>query len=225
MLVLPFAAALRPPRSVAILGNAAGTTARAYGHYFPRARVDAVEIDEELTKVGRELFDLRGPRLRVYTADARPFLRRTRRRWDAIVVDAYRQPYIPFYLTTREFFALVRERLAPGGVVLVNVGHPKGSDGLERVLSATMGAELATVLRDPVKDTNVVLLGTAGDASAGRLRAAVPSLPADLRPVADAAAGRLAHRAGGGSVYTDDRAPVEWLVDTSILQVAAHGER
>jgi spermidine synthase len=225
MLVLPFAAARRAPRSVAILGNAAGTTARAYGHYFPRARVDAVEIDAELTKVGRELFDLRGRRLRVYTADARPFLRRTQRRWDVIVVDAYRQPYIPFYLTTREFFALVRERLAPGGVVLVNVGHPEGSDRLEQVLSATMGAELPTVLRDPVKDTNVVLLGTAEDASGDRLRAAVPSLPADLRPVADAAAGRLAPRVGGGSVYTDDRAPVEWLVDTSILQVAAHGER
>jgi spermidine synthase len=225
MLVLPFAGARRPPRSVAILGNAAGTTARAYGHYFPRARVDAVEIDEELTKVGRELFDLRGPRLRVYTADARPFLRRTQRRWDAIVVDAYRQPYIPFYLTTREFFALVRERLAPGGVVLVNVGHPAGSDRLEQVLSATMGAELPTVLRDPVKDTNVVLLATAGRASADRLRAAASSLPADLRPVADAAAGRLRPGVGGGSVYTDDRAPVEWLVDTSILQVAAHGER
>jgi spermidine synthase len=225
MLVLPFAAARRAPRSVAILGNAAGTTARAYGHYFPRARVDAVEIDAELTKVGRELFDLRGRRLRVYTADARPFLRRTQRRWDVIVVDAYRQPYIPFYLTTREFFALVRERLAPGGVVLVNVGHPEGSDRLEQVLSATMGAELPTVLRDPVKDTNVVVLGTAEDASGDRLRAAVPSLPADLRPVADAAAGRLAPRVGGGSVYTDDRAPVEWLVDTSILQVAAHGER
>ncbi|HEV8151608.1 MAG TPA: fused MFS/spermidine synthase, partial [Solirubrobacteraceae bacterium] len=39
MLVLPFAAARRAPWSVAILGNAAGTTARAYGHYFPRARV------------------------------------------------------------------------------------------------------------------------------------------------------------------------------------------
>jgi len=29
----------------------------------------------------------------------------------------------------------------------------------------------------------------------------------------------------GGSVYTDDRSPVEWLVDASIVQVAAHGER
>jgi spermidine synthase len=225
MLVLPFAVTARRPRSVAILGNAAGTTARAYGHYFPRARVDGVEIDEELTRIGRELFDLRGPRLRLHTADARPFLRRTQRRWDVIVVDAYRQPYIPFYMATREFFALVRDRLTPGGVVLVNVGHPEGSDDLERVLSATMAAELPTVLRDPVKDTNVVLLASAGDASARRLHAAVPSLPADLQPVAGAAAARLALRLGGGRVYTDDVAPVEWLVDASILKVAANGER
>ena len=141
------------------------------------------------------------------------------------MVDAYRQPYIPFYLTTREFFELVRERLNPGGVVLVNVGHPQGSDSLERVLSATMAAELETVLRDPVKDTNVVLLGTTGNASAQRLRDALPSLPAELQPVAGAAAARLAARMRGGRVYTDDLAPVEWLVDASILQVAAHGER
>ncbi len=60
MLVLPFAAGAGAPRSVAILGNAAGTTARAYGHFFPRTRVDAVEIDGALTDVGRRLFDLRG---------------------------------------------------------------------------------------------------------------------------------------------------------------------
>ena len=62
MLVLPFAARGRPPRSVAILGNAAGTTARAYGHFFPGTRVDGVEIDGELSEVGRRLFDLRGAR-------------------------------------------------------------------------------------------------------------------------------------------------------------------
>jgi spermidine synthase len=58
------------------------------------------------------------------------------RRYDAIFVDAYRQPYIPFYLTTREFFRLVRARLNPGGAVVVNVGHPEDSDALERVLTA-----------------------------------------------------------------------------------------
>jgi spermidine synthase len=225
MLVLPFAATRRPPRSIAILGNAAGTTARAYGHFFPHTRIDAVEIDGELTDIGRRYFDLRAPRLHTHAADARPFLRRSKQRYDVIVVDAYRQPYIPFYLATREFFELARDRLAAGGVVLINVGHPERSDRLEQVLSATMAAVFPTVLRDPSEQTNSVLLGTAGAASAGRLLAAAPGLPAPLAPVASAAAARLRPSLRGGRVYTDDVAPVEWLVDASIVQVAAEGGR
>ena len=95
----------RPPGRIAILGNAAGTVARGFGHYFPRTSVDAVEIDGELTDLGRRFFDLRNPRMRVYTEDARPWLERSAGGYDAIMVDAYRQPYIPFYLATREFFA------------------------------------------------------------------------------------------------------------------------
>jgi spermidine synthase len=224
MLALPLATG-QAPRSVAILGNAAGTTARAYGHYFPRARVDGVEIDRALTDVGRSLFDLRGPNLHLHTADARPFLRRSRTRWDVIVVDAYRQPYIPFYLATREFFGEVRDHLTPRGVVLINVGHPRDSDRLEKVLSATMGEVFATVLRDPVKSTNTVLLGADAVASAGAMRGASRSQPADLATVTTAAAGRLAPALRGGAVYTDDRAPVEWLIDASIVKVAAEGER
>ncbi len=225
MLVLPFAAGRGAPRSVAILGNAAGTTARAYGHFFPRTRVDAVEIDGALTDVGRRLFDLRGPNLHLHTADARPFLRRTGRKFDLIVVDAYRQPYIPFYLSTREFFALAHEHLTPRGMVVINVGHPETSDGLEKVLTATMGAELRTVVRDPSEPTNTMLVGTDAPVSAGALRAAIPRMPDDLQPVADAAAGRLEAPLRGGRVYTDDVAPVEWLIDASIVQVAARGER
>jgi spermidine synthase len=224
MLALPFATG-GTPRSVAILGNAAGTTARAYGHYFPRARVDGVEIDAALTDVGRELFDLRGPNLQLHTADARPFLRRSSARWDVIEVDAYRQPYIPFYLATREFFGEVRDHLTPRGVVLINVGHPRDSDRLEKVLSATMGKVFATVLRDPVKSTNTVLLGTDAVASPGAMRAAARSQPPDLARVTAGAADRLAPALRGGDVYTDDRAPVEWLIDASIVKVAAEGER
>src|SRR3954452_14915921 len=225
MLVLPFAAGAGAPRSVAILGNAAGTTARAYGHFFPRARVDGVEIDGALTDVGRRLFDLHGPNLHLHTADARPFLRQTKRRYDLIVVDAYRQPYIPFYLATREFFALVHDHLTPRGMVVVNVGHPERSDGLEKVLSATMGAELRTVPRDPSEATNTMLLGTDTPVSAAALRAAVPRMPAPLQPIALDTAARLAAPLRGGRVYTDDVAPVEWLIDTSIVKVAARGER
>jgi spermidine synthase len=225
MLVLPFAARARPPRDIAILGNAAGTTARAYGHFFPATIVDAVEIDGELTAIGRRYFDLRAPNLRTHTADARPYLRRTNERYDAIVVDAYRQPYIPFYLATKEFFGLVRERLRPGGVVIINVGHPERSSRLERVLGATLAAVFPSVMRDASQPTNTMLVASAGPLSAATLERSAVGLPAQLRPVATAAAARLAPRLPGGRVYTDDVAPVEWLVDSSIVQVAADGER
>jgi len=224
-LVLPFAALDRPPAKLAILGNAAGTTARAYGRFFPATEIDGVEIDGELTDIGRRFFDLRNPRLTTHTTDARPFLRRTRERYDAIFVDAYRQPYIPFYLTTREFFELVRDRLRPGGVVIVNAGHPEDSDALEQTLGATLGAVFSTVLRDPAKDVNTLLLATTGDASGARLRAMTRTLPGALRSLATAAAARVGPRLAGGRVYTDDIAPVEWLIDATIVEVAARGER
>jgi spermidine synthase len=220
-LVLPAAALRRPPARVAILGSAAGTTVRAYGHYFPATRLDAVEIDRELIDVGRRLFDMHAPHLRTHAQDARPWLQRSGGGFDAIFVDAYRQPYIPFYLATREFFALARERLRPGGVLILNVGHPRGSARLERVLAATLGDVFTTVLRDPVEPTNSLLVATDAPAGPGRLRAAAARLPADLRPVAELAADRLRPARRGGQVYTDDRAPVEWLIDSSIVQYAA----
>jgi len=225
-LVAPLAVLGRPPRRIAILGNAAGTTARAYGRYFPETYVDGVEIDGELSEIGREYFDMRNPRLETFTDDARPYLRRTDRRYDAILVDAYRQPYIPFYLATREFFELARDRLNPGGVVLVNAGHPEGNDDLERVLGATMDEVFGTVLRDPAEPTNTLLIGTdRPGAGARRLRQAARAIHPDLQPRATDAANRLAPRLPGGRVYTDDRAPVEWLIDASIVEVAARGER
>ncbi|MGN6201808.1 MAG: spermidine synthase, partial [Solirubrobacterales bacterium] len=219
-LVLPATASARPPRRVAILGNAAGTVARSFGHFFPTTAVDAVEIDAELTELGRRFFDLRNPRMDVYAEDARPWLERSEGGYDAVMVDAYRQPYIPFYLASREFFELARERLAPGGVVIVNVGHPEGGRELERVLGRTMAAAFPRVLRYPTEPTNTLLVAGEGAFSAARLERNLRSLPAQLRPEARQAADRLEPRLPGGEVYTDDRAPVEWLVDSSLLEYA-----
>jgi spermidine synthase len=221
-LVLPLASRHGVPRRVAILGDAAGTVARAYGHYFPATRVDAVEIDGELTTIGRRYFDLRGPKLHLYTADARPWLAASRARYDAIFLDAYRQPYIPFYLVTREFFASVRDHLRPGGVVIVNVGHIPGSNGLEKVVSATLRAVFPVVIRDPLNSGNsLVMAGTTG-LSGDRILAAAQRgvLSPDLMGLAATVAGRLEPALRGGTVYTDDRAPVEWLTDLSILRYA-----
>ena len=217
-LVLPLAAEPGSPGRIAILGDAAGTVARAYGHYFRQTRVDAVELDGELTAIGRRYFDLGGPGLHLYTADARPWLAASNARYDAVFVDAYRQPYIPFYLLTREFFALARARLRPGGVVAVNVGHVPGSDSLEKVVSATLRAAFPVVMRDPVDATNSLVMASSEALSTSRIVAA--QLPPEVRSLGRRVAGRLGPALEGGAVYTDDRAPVEWLTDLSILRYA-----
>jgi predicted membrane-bound spermidine synthase len=212
----------RAPSSLAILGNGAGTTVRAYGEFFPETTIDGVEIDGELTELGRRWFGLRDrPGLELHTDDARPFLRRADERWEAIMVDAYRQPYIPFYLTTREFFQLTRERLEPGGVVIVNAGHPEGSDDLEKVLAAGLREAYPHVMRDPITEFNTLLIASDEEPTAERLEAAIPDADPRLRPVLAATAGRLGPAATGGDVFTDDRAPVEWLIDRSIISYAA----
>lgn len=220
-LVLPFAARAEPPRRVAVLGNAGGTLARQYGHFWPDAEIDGVELDPKVSEVGYRFFDMgANERLTVHDADARPWLRASPGGYDLIVLDAYHQPYIPFYLATREFFALARERLAPDGILAVNVGHPGGSDHLERVVGATMGEAFRTVLRAPVKRNNTVLIGTQAAASAAMLAAAADDLPDELRRPARTAADKIGPRLPGGDVYTDDRAPVEWLTDKSLLEYA-----
>jgi spermidine synthase len=221
-LVAPLAAGAGPPRRIAILGDAAGTVARAYGRLLPSTQVDAVELDGQLTTIGRRFFGLGGPHLHVYTADARPWLAARRTRYDAIFLDAYRQPYIPFYLLTREFFASLRAHLTPGGVVIVNVGHIPGSAGLEKVVSATLASTFSTVLRDPVSSTNSLVLASTGPLVPAAILAGVSRLAAapQLSDLAASVAARLAPALHGGRIYTDDRAPVEWLTDFSILGYA-----
>jgi spermidine synthase len=219
-LVLPLADGFGVPRRIAILGDAAGTVARAYGHYFPTTRVDAVELDGELSTIGRRYFGLRGPGLHLYTADARPWLAASSANYDSIFVDTYRQPYIPFYMVTREFFESVRSHLKQGGTVIVNVGHIPGSDALEKVVTATMHAVFPVVIRDRVSATNSLVAGSLRPPSAAHLIAAAADLPSDLRGLDASVAARVGSALRGGSVYTDDRAPVEWLTDLSILRYA-----
>ena len=223
MLALPLLLA-RPPRSLAILGNDGGTVGRAFGRIWPAVEIDGVEIDPAVSDAGRRFLGLAdNPRMRVHDADARPFLRRSERRYDLVFVDAYHQPYVPFYLATREFFRLVRERLAPGGIVALNVATVPGDRRLERALAGTLAAELPEVRVWPVLRFNHLVLGfttpfggiESRAARVAPLAALAPRLERQLSaPVAPAA-----------RPWTDDRAPVEWITDRMIVEYAARGGR
>ena len=185
-------------------------------------RVDGVEIDSELSEIGRRYFDMNNPRLHLYHEDARPFIRRIDARYDVITVDAYRQPYIPFYLTTKEFFEEVRDRLRTRRRAGDQRRPPRGPGRIRE------GAERDDRRGVPVRDARPDQADQHADR--GESRAAVggaccgsPSVPPELRATA-AVAGRSGRRCAGGAVYTDDKAPVEWLIDKSIIDYAAAGD-
>jgi spermidine synthase len=212
----------RPLRSVAILGNAAGTTARALGVFYPQAHVDGVELDPAVSRVGREYFGLDdNPRLTVHDADARPFLRRTDSRYDLIVVDAYHQPYVPFYLATREFFRLARDRLAPGGIVALNVASVPGDDRLLEGIAGTVRHEFDAVDVWPALRFNKILL--AYD-EPGIHRIVLNDVQPELRPLVRLLVRQLRPAPPKAKrPWTDDRAPVEWVTDRMIVEYAARG--
>jgi spermidine synthase len=213
----------RPLRSVAILGNAAGTTARALGVFYPEARVDGVELDPAVSRVGRRYFGLGdNSRLTVHDADARPFLRSTDERYDLIIVDAYHQPYVPFYLATREFFRLARDRLAPGGILALNVASVPGDDSLLDGISGTLTHEFDQVAVWPALRFNKILL--AFDEPAAFRRILLNDVPEPLRPLVNLYVRQVRPVTEKAKrPWTDDRAPVEWVTDRMIVEYAASG--
>jgi spermidine synthase len=215
----------RPLRRVAILGNAGGTTARALAHFYPGVQIDGVELDPAVTEAARRYMGLGSiPGLRVVTADARPFLRRTSARFDLIVVDAYRQPYVPFYLATRQFFQLARERLRPGGILALNVATVPGDHRLAEGVSGTLRSVFPQVLAWQALDLNQLVLGLDRPQSRASLRAAVPRTPARIRVLTRLLAAQARPAAPAARPWTDDRAPVEWVTDRMILDFAVRGD-
>ena len=221
-----------PARRMLVIGDAAGTSRRALRELRPQLDVEGVELDPEVTAVGRRWFDLRGS---VHAGDGRPFLAHAAgQRWDVIHVDAYRQPYIPFYLATREFFELARRRLEPGGVLSINVGSAPSDPRINEAVAASMRAVFPFVARYRAETYNEVIVAVDDPATtiaslaarirAGELRGADRAQQARLHQLFEGFAGGMRQvQADPDRVLTDDRAPVEWMTDRMILGEAGAG--
>ena len=210
----------REPARLAVLGNAGGTVARAFGRFWPEVDIDGVEIDPAVTDAGFRFLGMGdNPRLTAHDADARPFLRRTGARYDLIYVDAYHQPYVPFYLATREFFELIRERLRPGGLVALNVATVPGDQRLVDELAATLATVFPEVRVWPVLRFNHVVVGLTepgGDVATAQRP--------ELRPLAALLRDQLGPPVPpSAEPWTDDHAPVEWITDRMIVEYASRG--
>jgi len=210
-----------PVRRVAILGNAGGTVARAYRRFYPQARIDGVEIDPKVSSIGERFFGLEpGPLMHLYNEDARPFLLGHDYRYDIICVDAYRQPYVPFYLATREFYQLARSRLRPGGIVALNVASLPRDHALVEQTAGTLATVFSRVNRWQALRFNALVIGSDRPLTSASLARARRSAPARLRPLVRLLERQAEPAAPAHDPWTDDRAPVEWVVDRMIVNAA-----
>jgi predicted membrane-bound spermidine synthase len=219
------------PRRVLIIGLAGGTAARQLTAAYGGVQIDGVEIDPRIIEVGRRYFAMTEPNLNAVAADGRFYLDRARNDYDLVVIDAYRQPYIPFHLTTREFFQDVRRHLSATGVVVVNVGRAPGDYRLVDAVTGTLGdvfpeiyqQDTARFLNTMVYATNQPTQPDEVAANLGHARADYPPVVADI--LEESGVHPVVHDQPHLPIYTDDLAPVERLVDSIILKYISSGGR
>jgi spermidine synthase len=106
----------------AAIGLGGGGIAWYQHKSLPAMHTIAVELDPAVTRLAGEYFGVRAEaNFDVATEDGRVYLSHSDRRFDILLIDAYRGPFVPFHLLTTEFYKLVAARLKPGGVAVQNV--------------------------------------------------------------------------------------------------------
>ena len=208
-----------PPQNALIIGLGGGIIANQLHYFHPRLEIDGVEIDPKVIEIARSYFAL-SDAVRTYNQDGRIFVDLLGDGKHAIVIiDAYtQQVYIPFHLTTREFFSQVKRGLTDDGIVAMNVSSAREDSPLIQSISNTLRLVFGHVyrLRIPGSVDNVVL---ASDRSVDFTLLAGAG-GTELRGIA-----RYSQENFRESEFdtryrplTDDLAPIEHMVDWEILK-------
>lgn len=233
-LVAPF---FNPPphrpaqvQSLALVGLAAGTISKQYTQVYGPIPIDGIEIDPAIVEVGREYFAMNEPNLNVIVQDGRWALARSDRRYSVIGVDAYRLPYIPWNLTTREFFEEARAHLTKDGVLVINVGRTFDDRRLIEAMVGTLQAVFPSVHVVDVEGTfNSILYATVQPSTPENLAVNLAYMdentPALLREAAQRALDNLQPTPASSVVFTDDVAPVEQLTNSIVLRFILSGSQ
>jgi spermidine synthase len=214
-----------PAKKLLVLGMGAGRSIEVTRAVAPEIEVDAVEIDPDVVRVAGKFFGLpqNDPNLHVHIVDARPWLAEHEAKSDLVHIDLFQGgPYVPFYLTTVEFFRLVRSRTTDGGMVMVNVYDEGPAHELLEAMGATMKVVFPSVERLSVRGGSHILFAF------GKKRALAETV-ARLKKGAGAEwVQELAQKAAaemvefepraGSVVFTDDKAPIEEMTRRMLVE-------
>ena len=229
-------------KSALLLGLGAGTVpkqlTKAYGSQI---HIDGVEIDPEIISLGRQYFDMNEPNLNAIAEDGRYALNNSNQKYDIIGVDAYKQPYIPFHMTTKEFFQQARDHLNPNGVVVINAGTP----GVNNKIDYRLADALAQTMKQVYPNVYMIDLYTvAGYFNTMVVATNQPTTLANFQNnMSQVVTNDLIKQVGTGAltknsikewtgvsedgtvppVFTDDLAPVERLIDQVIIDYVVSG--
>jgi len=213
--------ALHPaPKDVLLVGLGGASIPKFIGSHWPEVRLDILEIDPDVVTVCQEYFAFKGgPQMRVIVMDGRMYLKRSRKTYDVIMLDAYAADHVPFHLTTLEFVRLVHDHLKPGGVVASNLWEYGINRFYHAELRTFQNVFPETYLFRAGTSGNVIVFGTrrgqrvpveAWARRAERL-ADGKDLGYDLPALVRREYSVLTGREIDETVLTDDRAPVGTL--------------
>lgn len=216
---------------MAIIGLAAGTTARQATAVFGALPIDGYEIDPEIIEIGQEYFGMTMPNLTAYAVDGRWGLYTSDHQYTLIGVDAYRPPYIPWHLTTREFFQLTKDHLTEKGVLVINVGRTPTDRSLIDGLVTTLRTVFPSVhIMDIPNSLNSMVYATVNPTTYEDLVRNYSVLREDpgIHPLLLNAIEKVILYdqpiPSATIVFTDDKAPVEWVVNKMVLDFIFAGE-
>lgn len=218
-------------KRMAIVGLAAGTTARLATAVYNGLPIDGFEIDPKIVEIGRKYFDMNMPNLNVHIGDGRLGLEESKYLYDIIAVDAYRPPYIPPHMTTREFFEICASHLTDTGVLTINAASVPGDRRLINGLATTMAAVFPSVhVMDIPGTLNTMIFATKQSTSNENFAVNLVALSQDPNTnplLLNAMQTTFANLKPGyetTTVFTDDRAPIEWIVNDMVIRFVIGGE-
>jgi len=209
--------------NAAVIGLAAGSIPKQFTRVFGDIPIDGIELDPAIVQAGRDYFALTDPNINVIVGDGRYELNKLEDKYDVITIDAYKVPYIPWHLTTKEFFEEVQAHLSEDGVVAINVGRAPEDRTLIEAMTATMQTVYPTLYAIDVPGSlNTILVATNQPTSpeniAQNLAQLDPTVDPLLRAAIETANANLVPATASDIIFTDERAPVETIVDTLVLR-------
>jgi spermidine synthase len=209
--------------NMAVIGLAAGTIPKQFTEVFGPVPIDGIELDPAIVDAGRAYFDLNESNINVIIGDGRYQLNQLKTRYDLITLDAYKVPYIPWHLTTREFFAEVEAHLTESGVLAINVGRGPTDRRLVEAITSTLLTVFSSVHTIDVPGSlNTILVATVKPTDSTNLAEWLATIDADDQPLLhqalESAQANLVSTVPGDIVFNDQRAPVETIIDSIVIR-------